>query len=74
MLNKLYNENIEPRCVYCSYGKIMGKDEIACVRRGIMSSSGHCRGFRYEPTKREPRETQGFVALKFSQKDFSIED
>jgi len=70
----LFNENIEPCCSYCRYGKQLGNKEIVCIRRGIMSSSGHCRMFRYEPTKREPCAIRVFATSTFSEKDFSIED
>ena len=74
MLTGLIDENVEPKCTYCSHGKSLGNDEVACVRRGVMSSSGHCRGFRYEPTKREPRALQRLDTAMFSKQDFSIDD
>jgi len=74
VLTGLIDENVEPKCTYCSHGKSLGNDEVACVRRGVMSSSGHCRGFRYEPTKREPRALQSLNTEMFSKQDFSIDD
>ena len=74
MLTGLVDENVEPKCTYCCHGKSLGNDEVACVRRGIMSSSGYCRGFRYEPTKREPRAVQRLDTAMFSKQDFSLDD
>jgi len=50
----LISRNIEPSCAYCAHGAALGRDEVACVKYGIMSVTGSCGAFLYEPTKRVP--------------------
>jgi hypothetical protein len=50
----LFSRNIAPSCSYCRYGSSFGNDEIACLKRGIMSAGGSCGRFAYDPLKREP--------------------
>jgi len=68
----LFNRNIEPSCVYCRFSETMGYDEYACSKRGIMSGSGFCGTFRYEPTKRKPRFSPNLDTSGFSEEDFTL--
>ena len=69
----LFDQGIEPSCSYCRYGVSLGLSEVACSKRGIMSGTGSCGTFRYEPTKRVP---ELFPDLKpseqFTEEDFTI--
>jgi len=69
----LFRENIEPRCAYCLYGKCIGFGEVVCKKRGIMSTEGYCRSFRYEPTKREPEFAHSVAVTKLTAEDFSLQ-
>lgn len=65
----LFQTSIEPRCAYCAKGRTMNSEQVACPRKGVMSSGSHCGSFRYDPLKRvPPRPT------KLSQPDLSEED
>jgi len=68
----LFDRNIEPSCSYCRYGTFMGYDEVACVRRGIMSGAGYCGFFRYEPTKRVPPIIPRLNLSELSEEDFTL--
>jgi hypothetical protein len=68
----LFNRNIEPSCEYCQYGTALGFDEIACIKRGIMTSSGSCGAFRYEPTKRVPQALPSLKPSGLTEEDFSL--
>ena len=68
----LFDRNIEPLCAYCRYGSALGQDEIACIRRGIMESSGSCGAFRYEPTKRVPKVMPRLDSKGVSEGDFTL--
>ena len=61
----LFDRNIEPRCGYCRHGSVLGFDEIACVKHGIMEAGGFCTAFKYEPTKRAPQERRASVTGLF---------
>lgn len=50
----LFQKDIEPRCVYCTRGAQLDEAHILCPRRGVMSPSGSCRRFRYDPLRRVP--------------------
>jgi len=69
----LFDRNIEPRCVYCRHGSVLGYGKVACKRRGIMSAEGSCGAFRYEPTKRIPEIPHELDASNLTKEDFSIE-
>jgi len=68
----LFNRNIEPSCIYCRFSRTMGNGEYVCSKRGIMSSSGYCSTFKYEPTKREPQPLQRYKASNLSEEEFSL--
>lgn len=68
----LLDNNIEPCCGYCRHGTSMGNNEVICIKRGIMESSGNCNSFRYEPTKRVPDSTPVFTTSELSEEDFTI--
>ncbi len=66
----LFRENIDPRCAYCKWGKPLDRDEIGCVRNGVVSSWYSCRHFVYEPLKRVPSKP---VKLKKSFAEINFE-
>jgi len=68
----LFNRDIEPSCSYCLYGTGIGDNLIACKKRGIMSESGSCGAFRYEPTKRDPEISPELKVTGLSEDDFSL--
>jgi len=68
----MFNRNIEPSCLYCRFGALIGSDEIACSKRGIMSAMGSCSSFHYEPTKREPEPSPGILVSDLSEEDVSL--
>ena len=68
----LFNNKIEPCCAYCRHGRRIGEDEIACVKRGIISASGSCGRFTYEPTKRVPNREIRLAASGFTEEDFAL--
>jgi len=50
----LFQKKIEPRCVYCTYSRTLGEDQVVCPKKGVMAAGSHCRAFRYDPLKRVP--------------------
>ena len=68
----LFNRDIEPSCLYCHFGRTIGKNEIACVKRGIVDGTGYCGAFRYEPTKRTPQTHPKLKTSGLTEKDFAL--
>ena len=68
----LFNKKIDPCCAYCRHGTDLGFGEVACVKYGLMTSSGSCRKFRYEPTKRVPPPGVRFDSSGLSEEDFTL--
>ena len=68
----LFDRYIEPCCSYCRYSTDLGYNEIICIRRGIMSCSGFCGSFRYEPTKRVPETAPNLQISGLSEDDFTL--
>ena len=50
----LFQKKIEPRCDYCARGTKLDDENIACLKKGIVSPGSSCRAFRYDPFKRQP--------------------
>ena len=68
----LFNRDIEPSCTYCRFGLGLGYDEYVCSMRGIVSGSGFCSSFVYEPTKREPDVLMKLKNTELSEEDFML--
>lgn len=55
-MKSLFLGQIEPRCAFCSCGRLSGDGEkILCTRKGIVDPGFSCRHFRYDPLRRTPR-------------------
>jgi len=68
----LFRRNVDPCCGYCRYGMSLGNEEIACSKRGIMTTEGKCTSFRYEPTKRKPEHTNVPNIKEIPMEDMSL--
>ena len=66
----LFRKDIEPCCAYCKRGTPVSETEVMCLKKGVVSSEGSCRAFRYDPLKRVPPrpaalETEGLKEADF---------
>lgn len=68
----LFQKRIEPCCSYCKKGTLLEPDMVLCVRKGVVSASGHCRSFRYDPLKRVPPRQAVPDFSKLKDEDFSL--
>ena len=68
----LFRNSIEPSCAYCRHGSSLGFEEVACSKRGIMTTEGKCTLFRYEPTKRKPEYRSTQAVNEISIEDMSL--
>ena len=67
----LFEEKIDPRCVYCGRGKPLEDGQIICPKRGVVSPGSSCGAFKYDPLKRvPPRPCAPKIAL--SDADFEL--
>lgn len=69
----LFRKAIEPRCAYCAKGEQLDASRIICIKRGIVSTSFHCRSFRYDPLRRTPPAPAPLLQKEWSSEDFSID-
>lgn len=68
----LFQKKIDPRCSYCARGANLGDDQVLCIKKGMKSTSDHCRGFRYDPMKRVPPRPVSPDFSKLKGEDFSL--
>lgn len=68
----LFNKNMEPCCIYCSYGVRLNENNIACLKHGIVNVSDMCPKFNYDPLKRVPGRPRKISMGKYTEVDFSL--
>ena len=68
----LFQKEIEPRCAYCARGRVLGEDQVACPKKGVVSPGDHCRAFRYDPLKRVPPRPAKFSTAGLKDEDFTL--
>lgn len=62
------------RCGVCHFAKpIAATEDMLCKKRGIVSSRGLCKKFRFDPIKLPARRRKNIDFSRFKAKDFSIE-
>lgn len=66
---KLFGTNIPPSCEYCLYYVKNNGGRPAC-RRGNSIIGNPCRGYAYDPLKREPKAMPDLP--KFTADDFKL--
>ena len=68
----LFRKKISRSCSYCTYGTIIGNDQILCSKKGVVNQSSHCRKFSYDPCKRIPLKAKALDFRKYDQEDYSL--
>lgn len=68
----LFTKEIEPRCAYCKRGTPLDEDQVACLKKGVVSPGASCRAFRYDPLKRVPPRPAAPDFRKLKDEDFSL--
>lgn len=69
---KLFQEKIEPRCVYCARGALLEEERILCPKKGVVSAGDFCGRFQYDPLKRIPPKPVGLDISGLEDEDFSL--
>lgn len=69
----LFQENIDPRCVYCAKGAPLEEGRILCAKKGVVRPDGHCSRFQYDPLKRTPPRPAALDTSKLSAEDFRLD-
>jgi hypothetical protein len=70
---KLFQEKIDPRCVYCAKGAPLDEGQILCAKRGVVSPEGSCAAFQYDPFKRVPPKPVKLDTSKLKDQDFRLD-
>ena len=68
----LFRKEIEPRCADCTHGTVVGEDQVACLKKGIVSEGFQCRSFRYDPLQRIPPQPAHLDFSNLKEEDFSL--
>ena len=68
----LVEKDIDPRCAYCQRGTPLEDGRVMCVKKGIVSASGACRRFRYDPLKRVPPKPLAASFAHLKDEDFTL--
>lgn len=68
----LFRKKIQRSCSYCSLGTKLNDAQILCAKKGIVSTDGGCRKFRYDPCKRVPLKAKTPDFEKYNSDDFSL--
>lgn len=68
----LFVKDIEPRCAYCEWGSSLNEEQVACLKKGIVSAAGSCRKFRYDPLRRVPPKPLRADFSKWKDEDFVL--
>lgn len=71
-VTKLFGSRIQPACKYCEVAMryIQGEEMVLCEKRGIVVPEFHCKFFRYDPLKREPK--QRVAKEEHKESEFSV--
>ena len=71
MKQSIYNDELQPQCAYCAFGKPAATGtEILCFKKGVVEPGFACRKFEYDPLKRDPKQLKPLEA--FSAEDFAL--
>ena len=68
----LFEKDMDPRCAYCQRGTPLEDGRVMCVKKGIVSASGACRRFRYDPLKRVPPRPVAPDFSRLKEEDFQL--
>ena len=68
----LFRKKQEPCCSYCEHGCRISNEEVMCRKKGVVSSAGKCRKFRYDALKREPARPSVLKKEGFTEADFTL--
>ena len=68
----LFRKKITRSCSYCVFGVKIEDEEVVCAKKGIVSASGSCRKFKYDPCKRIPSKPKALDFSKYDEHDFSL--
>ena len=68
----LFRKKMEPRCAYCTKGRTISEDQVACIKKGIVAPEDHCASFSYDPLRRVPPRPVKLDTEKLKQEDFEL--
>ena len=69
----MFRKDMEPRCAYCAQGSDLCNGKVACVRKGVVEDTYHCRKFRYDPLKRTPPRPAQLQDERLREEDFALD-
>ncbi len=68
----LFRKDIDKFCSYCVHAAKVDEETCLCAKKGLVSSSHHCRKFKYDPLKRVPVRIKAKDFTKCDDLDYSL--
>lgn len=68
----LFRKKILRSCSYCAYGTKIDDEQVLCCKKGLVSITGKCRKFVYDPCKRVPPKAKALDFSKYDENDYSL--
>lgn len=68
----LFRKKIQRACTYCIHGTKIDKDQVLCIKKGVVDADGACKKFSYDPCKRIPPKAKALDFAKYSKEDYSL--
>jgi len=68
----LFRKKIDRSCSYCLHCTKLNDKQVLCSKRGVMSNSGQCVKFKYDPFKRIPGRAKTLDFSKYDREDYSL--
>ena len=69
----LFRKKMPRSCTTCQFGTAFSKDQILCLKQGVVAESYACRKYRYDPCKRIPPYVKAPDFEKYSDDDFKLD-
>ena len=67
----LFGQRIPPACEYCAHSRPAQEEgTFYCEKKGVVLGHYHCRGYSYDPLRREPKRRPQMPS--FSAEDFKL--
>ena len=71
MSKKLFDKTLPKKCAYCLHSNPLGNaGEMVCRKKGIIDENDYCKGYKYDPLKREP--LRQLVSTDFTPDDIKL--
>ena len=68
----LFRRKMPKSCADCAHGTKIDEGQVLCVKKGVVTETGKCRKFSYDPCKRIPPKPKALDFRKYDEEDYSL--